>query len=451
MRAPHLIILFAASAWLTACDSTPDIGVPDWMGGDDEAVAAPKIEGERIAVLRQDDVLTADDLEDTPIELSPAQFIENWPSHSGSAAGYATTLSLEGSLDRDTSATIGDGADFEHGAVPPPIVADDTIFAMDAEGHISAHAASDISQELWVSDGVINVDEDAMLGGGLAYMNGALYAVSGNGLVAAFDPATGRELWRQDIRIPVRAAPLAAGGRVFVVTTDSKLFSLDAATGDVVWEEQGLSEGASFLASAAPVYSNGLIAVPYPSAELKILTADEGNTLWNDVLAMTKRNVAASNFSGIGGAPVIIGNAIYAVSTAGVLAAYRLDNGLRVWEQPISSANRPWVSGNAMFVLATDGQLVALNRMDGRIYWVASLPAYGVAEKRLDPYHWSGPILAGDTLYIVGSHGEMKRFNATSGEELEPLDIPSHIVTTPIIANEQMVLISKDATLHVLK
>lgn len=426
---------------LTSCDS-----MPNWLGSEEST--APKVAGERVAVLGQDITYTADaTLADTLIELAPAERLADWPQHSGNAAGYATSLELTGDLSSTNSTSIGDGEAFHYKSVIAPVIADGTIFAMDAQGSISAHAVTDIDHKIWTSPGVANPDETAMLGGGLAYDQGKLFAVSGNGLVVAFEPASGRELWRQDIRIPIRAAPLAAGNRVFIVTSDSKLFTLDAATGSIVWEDQGISEGASFLATAAPTYHNGLLVTPYSSAELRVLTADEGLALWSDTLAMTKRGSASSNFSGIGGAPVIIDNALYAVSTAGVLAAYRLDNGFRVWEQPISSAMRPWISGNAIFVLTTDGHVLALNRLDGRIYWVHKLPAYKHEEKRLDAYQWSGPVLAGETLYIAGSHGVLKRINATNGDELADIDIPDNILSSPIIAGGHMYFVSQDASL----
>jgi len=234
------------------------------------------------------------------------------------------------------------------------------------------------------------------------------------------------------------------------VTADSKLFALDAATGDLIWEDQGLSEGASFLANAAPVFNNGLLAIPYASAELKVVTADDGRPLWGDVLALTRRSSADSDFSGIGGAPVITENAVYAVSTAGVLAAYRLDNGLRVWEQPISSSNRPWVSGNVVFVMGSDGQLSAINRIDGRIFWVKRLPTFSNPTLRLGPYRWSGPVLAGNTLYVVGSHGVLKRFDALTSKPLEDIDIPDDILSSPVIAGGRMYLMGQNAKLHVL-
>lgn len=431
---------------LSACNSSLD------PFSSDNETYKPKLEGERVAVLRQDAELKADEsVQSTPIELEDAIELKDWPQHAGSESGYATTLTLSGSLEDEDSATIGDGADFEHGVVVSPVISDGIIFVMDAEGNISAHRTSDIDEVIWSYAGVANADETAMISGGLAVHNSALFAVSGNGLVASFDAGTGRELWRQDIRIPVRAAPLAVGSKLYIVTTDSKLFALDTATGDIIWDDQGLSEGASYLANAAPVAYNGLLAVPYASAELRILTADEGRQLWSDVLALTKRNIAASNFSGIGGAPVIFNNAIYAVSTAGLLSAYRFDNGMRIWEQPLSSANRPWISGNTLFVLTTDNQLVALNRYDGRIYWVNKLPSFENEKERLYPYSWKGPVLAGDVLYIAGGHGVMKRISAIDGKAYKDLDIPDGVLSNPIIANGVMYLVSKDATLHALK
>lgn len=345
------------------------------------------------------------------------------------------------------SVSVGEGQRFTYNVSPSPVLGDGLVYGMDAVGHISAHEALDITHVRWRANGVADADENTMLTGGMAYANGTLYAVSGNGLVAAFEGTTGRELWRQDIKIPMRSAPKVGGNHVFVVTIDSQLFALDAATGANLWNARGINEGSSFLALASPAVAEGVVVAPFSSGELKVLQSADGAEVWSDLLNASKRMLATANFGGFGGDPVVVDNALYVVSASGVLAAYRLDNGLRVWEQPVASTQTPLVAGDTIFVLASDASLVAVNRLDGRIFWTAALPRYENAKERKDPYHWSGPVLAGSRLYVVGAHGEMKAFNPENGSETATIEIPDDAFVAPVVIGARMVLLRKNADL----
>jgi outer membrane protein assembly factor BamB len=438
------LLAMSALLLLAACDD-----LPDWLQS--ETDKAPTLPGERIAILKQETDLKVDEsLSATPMEIPAAMTRSDWPAHHGDPSGFGDHPVLSEQISLQQTMSVGDGEAFENKEAITPVVAGGVVFGMDAVGAISAHRASDANQLLWKNAGVANAEEDVMLAGGLAFGESKLFAVSGNGLLAAFDPASGRELWRQAINIPVRAAPTVAAGRVYVVTIDSQMHAFDAATGTNVWLDRGINEGASFIASASASYSNGLLAVPYASSELRVLTADEGAQIWSDTLATSKRNVAAGEFSGMGGDPVIVGNALYAVSASGIFGAYRLDNGLRIWEQPISSVNTPWVVGNVVYVLSTEAQLIALNRIDGRVYWITTLPKYKNEKDQLDAYTWSGPVLAGGKLYVVGAHGELKSFNPTTGALVDTLDVPDDIVTSPVIAGDKMYLAAQNAKIYVL-
>lgn len=443
-RSGLMVLSLAGMLLLAACDETPS-----FLEFDEEKAAT--LPGDRMPILKQDEGIQVDaSLSDRPIEIPASITRADWPAHHGAPSGFGDHPALAENIALHQSTSVGDGEGFKNREAVTPVVAGGVVFMMDAEGAISAHRATNIDQLLWKNDGVANAEGDVMLAGGLAFGESKLFAVSGNGLLAAFDPASGRELWRQAINIPVRAAPTVASGAVYVPTIDSQLHAFDAATGTNIWVDRGISEGASFVASASASYSSSLLAVPYASSELRVLTADEGSQIWSDLLSMTKRNIATSEFSGMGGDPVIVGNALYAVSASGIMGAYRLDNGRRIWEQQISSVNTPWVVGNVLYVLSTDDQLIALNRIDGRVYWLTQLPQYENEKEHKDAYTWSGPVLAGGKLYVVGAHGELKTFDPMTGALVGTMEVPDHIVTAPVIAGDKMYLASKDAKLYVL-
>ncbi|MBM3265552.1 MAG: PQQ-binding-like beta-propeller repeat protein, partial [candidate division Zixibacteria bacterium] len=44
--------------------------------------------------------------------------------------------------------------------------------------------------------------------------------------------------WQHETCGVVRAAPVVAGNRVYIVSTDRRLYALDTETGDLVWQYQ---------------------------------------------------------------------------------------------------------------------------------------------------------------------------------------------------------------------
>ncbi len=57
--------------------------------------------------------------------------------------------------------------------------------------------------------------------------------------LVAYDTATGREAWRFYTDGPVRFAPVAHAGKVYVASDDGFLYALEAQTGELVWKFRG--------------------------------------------------------------------------------------------------------------------------------------------------------------------------------------------------------------------
>ena len=68
-------------------------------------------------------------------------------------------------------------------------------------------------------------------------LNKILYLGSPNdSSLAAFDTETGQELWRHYTDGPVRLAPVAANGKVYLGSDDGHLYCLDASSGEQLWK-----------------------------------------------------------------------------------------------------------------------------------------------------------------------------------------------------------------------
>lgn len=439
------LLLAAACCLATACDSAPS-----WLGG--KAPDKPRIEGERLTVLPAESLLAADaGLKDIPVSLPPMFDNADWPQAAGMFTAAISNLGLSGSLERKASATIGDGESFEHALVPRPVAGNGKIFAMDAEGRISAHDMNDVTAIYWRSAGVYEKGASDALGGGLAYDGGHLYAASGRGVVAALDAATGAGLWRKELRVPFRSAPRVADGKLFILTMDSQLFALDAATGDVQWTHRGISETTGVMNSVSPAVAAGAVIAPYGSGEIYALATPNGAPLWVESLAPGMRTSGSAVFSGIGGDPMVDGEVVFAVSASGRMAVFALASGQRLWERPIPSINTPWVAGDYLFILTSDHQLACLVKYTGKVRWSVKLPSFEDEEEKKGPIAWRGPVLAGGRLIVAGSHGEMLLVDAATGTVALTKEIPDGIMTAPIVAGGKIFLVGQNATLYSLQ
>jgi outer membrane protein assembly factor BamB len=74
--------------------------------------------------------------------------------------------------------------------------------------------------------------------------------------VHAIDARTGKEAWKFVTRARVDSSPALAGGRIFVGSSDGKLYALDAATGRKVWEFE-----AGDAITASPAIAAGRLVV----------------------------------------------------------------------------------------------------------------------------------------------------------------------------------------------
>ena len=446
MNARHTVVLsLVLLLGLSACSH-----LPSWLGGGTKE--KPKLPGERAAVLSvSTDLAPDEEASKINVALPTPNANADWPQHSGIFTAGTANLAASGDFDKESSVSAGDGASFEHTLIPRPVVGGGKVFAMDADGRISAHQAGDIGKVLWHSDGVYeDVDQDN-IGGGLAYDAGKLYATSGRGKVVALDAETGKEIWHASVHIPFRSAPKVGEGKLFAVTIDDQLYAFDVANGNVLWNHRGISEVAGVMNSVSPTLVTGAVIVPYASGEIYMLASGDGHELWSGSVSSGKSTAASNVFSGIGGDPVVDGQVVFVVSNGGGFSVLGVDQGAPVWNKQISSFNTPWIAGDYAFVLTTDNTVVSFMKYDGRVRWATKLEGFEDMKRKLYPITWRGPVLVGGRLALVSSKGKLALINALDGKIDEMKDVPDDIFTAPVVAGGVMYLINKDAKLYSLQ
>ncbi|HEU4968256.1 PQQ-binding-like beta-propeller repeat protein [Sphingomonas sp.] len=200
----------------------------------------------------------------------------------------------------------------------------------------------------------------------------AMHAMGHLALSASPQQAWQAQIVGGDKRAHLAAAPVVAGGRVYVIDTDARLHAFDAQTGNEIWTV--------FVGDAT--------------------NDDKGEGAANNSKAL------------FGGGVSIDGDKLYATNGLGDVVAKNAADGSTIWRKrpggPLRGA--PTVSNGNVYVVSQDNQIFALRQTDGNIEWTGSgtlevSGVFGVAA----PAAGQGTVVAGF------SSGELNAYRYENG------------------------------------
>ncbi len=434
-----IMAAIAASLALTACSGSGK-------------KKGERLEGERIPVLAFERQIEPDPrIQNVEVEL-PAPYVnKSWPQAGGFPSHSMGHLALGPNPKKLWQTSIGDGTEDRKWLTATPVVADGKVFAIDSDANVVAIDAA-TGKHLWRHEIRRKGKSNAVsFGGGVAYDNGRVYATTGYGVIAALDADSGREIWHQFLTVPLRGAPTVANGQVYANTYDNELYALNADTGETLWSHVGISEVGRLFGAASPAVSGGVVVAAYSSGELTALTVENGRMTWTDSLTRRGALTPLASLNDIDGEPVVDDGKVYATSHAGRIVAEDLRTGERLWERNLGSLQTPWVAGDFIYMMTLDNDVVCLGRENGRVRWVRQLQRYKDQKKRKDPITWAGPVLAGDRLVVTSSHGYALSISPYTGEILSGMKLSDKSFLPPVVADGVLYILTNDGDLLALK
>ncbi|MDD3798788.1 MAG: PQQ-binding-like beta-propeller repeat protein [Novosphingobium sp.] len=368
---------------------------------------------------------------------------EDWAQAGGTAAKASGHLALSPTPSKVWSASIA-GASDKRRLAAAPVVGNGRLYAIDTSAAVHAFDAQ-TGSKIWTKQLEIPGKLKASaFGGGVSYADGRVYATNGIGEVAALDANTGAEIWRVKPAGPLRGAPTIAFGAVYVMTQDNQIHALDASDGSPLWEESGATALAGVFGVAAPAAGQGTVVAGYSTGELVAYRYENGRTLWSDALARTSISTQVGTLTDVDADPIIDSGQVYALGQGGRMAAYELVTGQRLWELNLAGISTPAVAGEWIFTLTDDARLLAIARTSGKVRWITQLREWKDAKDRKGQIFWTGPVLAGNRLWVANSRGKLYAVSVGDGTASEYADLGSSVSLPPVIANRMLYVLNDD-------
>lgn len=428
--------VFAATLLATALT-----GCSGGLFGGGDKKTTPTV-GERVPVLSRIETGTKVDpaLAGVSVVLPPAAVNSEWAQVGGSASKASGHLALAQNPSRVWTASIAGSSDRRRLAAAP-VVGGGKLVAVDTDGVVHAFDAK-TGARLWTHKMQLqNNVENSAFGGGASIAEGRVFATNGVGEVVALDANTGSEIWKVQPAGPLRGSPTIAFGQVYVMTQDNQIFALEASDGSQVWQESGSATQAGVFGVAAPAAGQGTVIAGYSSGELSAYRYENGRVLWADALARTSISTEVGSLTDIDADPIIDSGRVYALGQGGRMAAYELVTGQRIWELNLAGISTPAIAGEWIFTLTDDARLLAIARSSGRVRWITQLQRWRDEKDKQGPIFWTGPVLAGNQLWVASSRGLLYRVSVEEGSAQQYADLDNAISLPPIVADNTLYIL----------
>ena len=241
--------------------------------------------------------------------------------------------------------------------------------------------------------------------------------------------------------VRLTAAPVVAGGFVFILDSEGSVAAHRADNGRRVWrynitpehEERGaLGGGLGF--------DRGILYVATGYGEAIALLGESGAEVWRQKIGVPLR-----------GAPTIQDGRIFTITYDNQLFALNVEDGTVAWnhigiaeDAGIVGAASPAVDGGVIVAPYSSGELIALRVENGRILWTDSLTRTGRLTPLAELNDINGsPVIDRDVVIAVSHAGRMAAIDLRSGARLWEQDIAS--IQTPWVAGEFVYVVTTEA------
>jgi outer membrane protein assembly factor BamB len=259
------------------------------------------------------------------------------------------------------SAKLGGDAEFLRVALRP-IGDGSRIYAASQDGNVSAFDPQS-GKLIW------RTELDIELSAGPGFGEGHLAVAGKDGFVVLLDANDGSAKWRVDVSGETLARPLIKGQTVVVQTIDNRLEALSLYDGRSLWSLQQTTPVLTMRGSASPVAAGNTAIAGFDAGRLVAVELDTGEVVWDGMLSPPKGRSDLDRLADVDGEMALIGQDLYATSYQGRLVSLAAESGQVLWNREISSYEGVAADWNSLYTVTDSGEVIGLTRRNGAEIW----------------------------------------------------------------------------------
>ena len=402
-----------------------------------------------------------------PTPLMPNTWTQSYGNSQRNLGNIRGTGSLAGQWQEVWRREIGRGQTQNTPLQSSPVAAGNRVFVMDTDYLVSALNITD-GNVIWQKRITSSIPYTNSIGGGLSLGQGKVLVTTGYGNVIALDVNTGEEIWRQELRVPIRAEATVMENLAIVQTLDSQAFAFDLRDGQEIWYNAGIAEITAVMNQTAASGKDSTVYLAFNSGEVNAVNIRDGTLLWSELLSSILRMSETSRINTISASPVVLDDRLLITSYSDQIVMLNANTGQQLWQKRIGAVTVPWVAGKAIFLQGNDNRLYALDINSGGIRWIENpnqllalalerenalldqrdgSQAVELSIDKVPVLSWSPPIMLADTLIIISESGHVLGISPQDGRVIGLWQIDQGTQQIPIVVNQQLMVLTLDGQL----
>lgn len=245
----------------------------------------------------------------------------------------------------------------------------------------------------------------------------------------------GREVWRQKLGTSSYTAPLVAGGKVFVLGADRAISAFELADGKKLWSQKRSTEALTLRQSGVLLMVSDTL-VSSASGRLLGINPLDGNVRWSTPIAAARGTNEIERLVDLVGR---VSNNSEVVCARAYRVSVGCINTLRgnlLWIKP--AVGQEGVQGDArtLFGAESDGKVIAWNRVNGERLWQT---------EQLLNRNLSAPAVLEKAIAVGDSTGWVHFLSKTDGSPLNRLATDgSAMAAAPVVVGNMLVVVTRN-------
>lgn len=322
-----------------------------------------------------------------------------------------------------------------------------SVYAADRNGLVKALDA-DSGVEIWSVNlaektGFLSANIPAMLSGGLTVSGEHVYVGTERGTLIALNANDGEIAWTANAGGEVLSRPEVSDGLVLVHTGNGLLQAFDTASGEQHWSLNLDTPSLSVRGESAPAVAMGAAFVGGDNGRVSAVMLGQGQIIWQQRISQTTGTTEISRLNDVDMTPVVADGRVYAIAYNGNLVAMDMRSGQILWKRDFGSVNELVLDGESLYVVDQNDNIYGLRAADGVTMW---------SQDKLLHRNLSAPELFNGYLVVGDGEGYLHWLDTSNGQFVAQNKLNSSgILSRPSIAGDKLMVQARDGRLYLLR
>lgn len=323
-----------------------------------------------------------------------------------------------------------------------------TLYAADRQGKVMAIDATSGTTiweiQLAESAGLLSGKKSTLLSGGVTIYNNRVYIGSERGLLYSLDAATGELIWEVQVAGEIVARPTVEKDKIMLVTTNGKLQVLNIADGTEAWNADLDVPVLSLRGQSSPItVEDKFVIVGGDNGRINAFTFDLGQLVWQERVAEPLGATEIDQLGDIDAQPVFHNGILYAIAFNNMFVAFDFNTGEAIWRAEYGSIRDFIVTDDVIYLTDQNDHIYALNTLDYQLIW---------KQDGLNKRFVTAPALVDNNIVVADGEGYVFWLDKKTGAFVasDRLD-SSGFVADPLTVGSKVILQARKGSVYAIE